>query len=233
MVGPVKKVEHRDVSMRCLRVRLSGESETLHPLLPHITDERLFREVLMLDWSFSAEPPSTTVLLYLDGDVHAFEEILATADVVHDYDVTFLGQERGYAFVHSRSPPVESEVLSIGSRDGLLPISPVRYHRDGSFTFRVLGTLDTLRAAVEALLESVEAHIEKIGGHELGRSPLPPEFPARQWEALTVAFEAGYYDVPRTATRDDVAERLDCAPSTATEHLQKAERRLVEWCLGR
>jgi predicted DNA binding protein len=219
--------------MRCLTVRLSGHPETLHPLLAHITDEALFREVLMLDWSFSAEPPSTAVLLYLDGDIDAYEQILATTEGVHNYDVTRLGRNTGYAFVHSRSPPVETEILSVGSQDGLLPISPVRYHHDGSFSFRVLGALDTLQAAVAALPEAVETHIEKIGGHELGRSPLPPEFPARQWEALTVAFEAGYYDVPRTATRDDVAERLDCAPSTATEHLQKAERRLVEWCLKR
>lgn len=218
--------------MRCLTVRLSGQDETLHPLLSHITDETLFREVLMLDWSFSADPPSTAVLMYLDGDIEAYERILATTNGVHEYDVSKLGRNRGYAFVHSRSPPVETEILSVGSHDGLLPISPVRYHSDGSFSFRVLGALDTLQAAVEALPEAVDTHIEKIGGHELGRSPLPPEFPDRQWEALTAAFKAGYYDVPRAATRDDVAERLGCAPSTATEHLQKAERRLVEWCLA-
>jgi predicted DNA binding protein len=95
----------------------------------------------------------------------------------------------------------------------------------------VLGSLETLQAAVAAMPEAVETRIERVGGHELGRPPLPPQFPARQWEALTVAFEAGYYDVPRTATRDDVADQLGCAPSTATEHLQKAERRLVRWCL--
>jgi len=32
---------------------------------------------------------------------------------------------------------------------------------------------------------------------------------------------------PREATYADVAERLDCAPKTATEHLQKAEAKLV------
>jgi len=214
--------------MRCLRVRLFGEDETLHPLLPHVTDEELFHEVVMLDWSFSADPPSTAVLLYLDGDIQAFEQILTDADVVIHYDITQLSQTRGYAFVHSKSPPVEREILSIGSHDGLLPISPVRYHHDGSFSFRVLGTLDTLQAAVEALPEAVETRIEKVGGHELGRSPLPPDFPERQWEALTVAFDIGHYDIPRTATRDEVASRLGCAPSTASEHLQKAERRLVE-----
>jgi predicted DNA binding protein len=76
----------------------------------------------------------------------------------------------------------------------------------------VLGALDTLQAAVEALPAAVDTTIEKIGGHELGRSPLPPEFPDRQWEALTAAFDAGYYNVSRTAIRDDVVERLGCSP---------------------
>jgi hypothetical protein len=217
--------------MRCLHVRLSGEEETLHPLLSHVTDETLFREVTMLDWSFSADPPSTTVLLYLDGDLDKFDQILDDAEVVIHHEVTTIHERRGYAFVHSHSPPVESELLSVGAHDGLLPVSPVRYHRDGSFSFRVLGTVETLQAAVEALPEAVETRIERVGGYDFGRPPLPPEFPPRQREALDVAFEVGYYDVPREATRDDIAERMGCAPSTASEHLQKAERRLVKWCL--
>jgi predicted DNA binding protein len=48
-----------------------------------------------------------------------------------------------------------------------------------------------------------------------------------------VAFEAGYYDVPREASRDDVARCLGCAPSTASEHLRKAERRVVSTFLDR
>jgi predicted DNA binding protein len=33
------------------------------------------------------------------------------------------------------------------------------------------------------------------------------------------ALELGYYETPREATHTNVAERLDCAPNTATEHL--------------
>jgi predicted DNA binding protein len=37
----------------------------------------------------------------------------------------------------------------------------------------------------------------------------------------------GYYETPREATHEDVAAELECAPNTATEHLQKGEAKLV------
>jgi len=50
----------------------------------------------------------------------------------------------------------------------------------------------------------------------------------RQQEAVHAALEHGYYEVPREGTVEDVAATLDCAPSTASNHLRKAEARLVE-----
>jgi hypothetical protein len=49
----------------------------------------------------------------------------------------------------------------------------------------------------------------------------------RQREAITAASEVGYYDVPRTGSVAEVADRLGCAKSTASNHLRKAEARLV------
>jgi predicted DNA binding protein len=49
----------------------------------------------------------------------------------------------------------------------------------------------------------------------------------RQREALEVAVELGYYDTPREATHTDIAAELDCAPNTASDHLQKGEAKLV------
>lgn len=50
----------------------------------------------------------------------------------------------------------------------------------------------------------------------------------RQREAVTVAMELGYYEQPREATHEEIAAELGCAPNTASEHLQKAEAKLVE-----
>lgn len=215
--------------MRCLHVRISGDSEQMHPLLSYVTDPDLFRNVLMLDWSFSADPPSTAVLLYLDGELDTYDAVLDSAEVVIHHELTKVDDSRGYVFVHSHSPQIERDLLAVASQDGLLPISPVEYHRDGSFSFRVLGTLKTLQAAIAATPNAVETSIERLGGHEFGRPPLPTALPPRQREVLQTAYDIGYYDVPRAATRDDVAKQVGIAPSTASEHLQKAERRLVRW----
>lgn len=49
----------------------------------------------------------------------------------------------------------------------------------------------------------------------------------RQLEVLQTAVEQGNYDVPRNATQEDIAETLDCAPSTVDEHLPKTEAHVV------
>ena len=44
---------------------------------------------------------------------------------------------------------------------------------------------------------------------------------------MTAALELEYYDRSEQVTYDDIADRLGCAPSTAAEHLQKAEAKIV------
>lgn len=51
---------------------------------------------------------------------------------------------------------------------------------------------------------------------------------ARQREVLETSFEMGYFDYPKRANAGDVAEALDIAPSTYSEHLAAAQRKLLE-----
>jgi len=44
---------------------------------------------------------------------------------------------------------------------------------------------------------------------------------------LETAYDLGYFEVPRDTTADAIAQRLDLGRSTVTEHLQRAERKLV------
>jgi len=50
----------------------------------------------------------------------------------------------------------------------------------------------------------------------------------RQREALSTAFEAGYYDTPRGATQAEVAESLGITKATCSDLLHRAEGKLVE-----
>jgi predicted DNA binding protein len=71
----------------------------------------------------------------------------------------------------------------------------------------------------------------EIPGGAVGADGVAGGLTDRQREALAEALAAGYYESPRAATVADVGERLDCAPSTAAEHLRKAESTLVRRAL--
>ncbi len=50
----------------------------------------------------------------------------------------------------------------------------------------------------------------------------------RQVKTLKKAVEMGYFDTPRRASIKDVAQKLGVSPSTAVEHLRKAEKKVLE-----
>lgn len=218
--------------MRYLHIRLAGENTTLHPLVPFLTDTDRFRDAKMIDWSPSFDPPRVTVLLYLDGDLDWFEAVLDDTDLVLEYDIICTGESRGYAYVHSKPHPTEWQLFEIATGTGLVPVFPVQYHDDGTLSVRIVGPTDRLKAAVEGTPSGVETSIERVGEYDLGKPPIPPSLSTRQREALKIAFDIGYYEVPREATRRDVADRLNCAPSTASEHLRKAEHHVIETYLN-
>mgnify|MGYP005840670731 FL=1 len=50
----------------------------------------------------------------------------------------------------------------------------------------------------------------------------------KQSKVLMMAIEMGYFDTPRLASIEDVAVKLGVAPSTAIEHLRKAEKKVLD-----
>jgi len=50
----------------------------------------------------------------------------------------------------------------------------------------------------------------------------------RQQEALRTAYELGYFDIPREASLEDVATRLDISASSVSERLRRAQTQLIE-----
>lgn len=53
-----------------------------------------------------------------------------------------------------------------------------------------------------------------------------------QFAVLETAYEMGYFDVPRTASMNDIAEELNVSQSTASERVRGAERNLLTLLYG-
>jgi hypothetical protein len=74
---------------------------------------------------------------------------------------------------------------------------------------------------------NVPYRILSTGNANFSRENVLDELTARQRNALTEAHSTGYFDVPRRITSDSLANRLGIDKSTLSEHLRKAERRII------
>ncbi|WP_181686995.1 helix-turn-helix domain-containing protein [Halorhabdus salina] len=110
---------------------------------------------------------------------------------------------------------------------------------DGTLFVTVLArNLDGIRAIVSALRET---HDDVQVG-KLVRAPPendagslwvtdPDELTSRQREVLRTAYEKGYFEYPRQASAEEIADDLGIATPTFTEHLAAAQRKLLAECL--
>ena len=169
-----------------------------------------------------------TLLFAIEGDAERFgAEATETPGIE---SVTLAASEGGwtYAVVEARplSTPIYETIHRARRQSRLVVRKPVVY-RDGAIHFRVVGFPEALQAAFDRAEESIDVRIDEIetvrGDPDRPTSTLSD----RQLEAVTAALELGYYDEPRAATHADVADAIGCAPATASEHLRKAEAKLV------
>ena len=226
--------------MRYLRVSGRPPSASAPAAFQVVADSDVIEEARLLDWNLGSAT-SVTVFFEIDGDCQAAREaLLATPETVDVSAAVSVepGDDKpgaGYLLVRldrEAHPLLRGMVEAIGT-EGLVVLKPLVY-RDGGVDARLVGDAPVLQTVVDRLPDTVETEIRRIGGE--GAMPLSaaPEqsLSRRQREALEAALALGYYDRPRQATHEDVAERLGCAPSTASEHLQKAEAKLVRAVLS-
>lgn len=104
--------------------------------------------------------------------------------------------------------------------------SEIRVGEDG-FEVTLVGTQDDIARGIDAYEEAgLGVLLRRMGDYD-GPSTALDALTDRQREILRTGFELGYFEIPREATTADVADELGLDPSTAGEHLQRAERNLV------
>jgi len=185
--------------------------------------------VLDVDWLSDG---SSLVLYRLSGDESVLLERLADHDGVRAHEVTRREDDSFYLFVHAaRSEPL-SELLGIVEEHALLIQRPIEFVEEG-IEVTVAGESGALREAFAEIPDTVDAEVRRTGEYVPGESAILSEVTERQREAMEAAVEVGYYRHPREATAEDVAERIGCSTSTASELLRRAEATIVVGLLGK
>jgi predicted DNA binding protein len=214
--------------MKHLRVTASVDQDLAPPFYTMLSDSTAIRETRVLEWNTTVAD-SDTVLFAIDGDAEPFARDAPDTPGVASVHLSATDRRWTYALVEMQPvvTPMFDAIREARTRPGIVVRKPIVY-RAGDMHFRVVGDPAALQNALDEAPDGVDVRVEEIGPFHGG-----PERPAtglseRQRDAVAVALELGYYDRPRTATHDDVADELGCAPPTASEHLQKAESKILQ-----
>jgi hypothetical protein len=213
--------------MKYIQVVSTPAPERAPEFLHLIARSSFVTETRLYDWNIPAGG-GPTVLFEVDGDIDRFREGLEDVPGVRTADTTPVTADR-FTLLVTLEPavvPLMEEVLGAVTRDGLVVVKPIVY-RDGQVHARIVGSSSVLQTAIGEFPDAVDVEIATVGEFNRGRETPISLLSDRQREALVTAFDLGYYEHPRRATHEDVAARLGCAPNTVSEHLQKAEMKLV------
>lgn len=177
-----------------------------------------------LQWNVSGDP--TTLMARVEGDPEGTAAALEAHPTVIDYDLVAVEDRECYVRTRSERTEVARQLFGRYADSELIVVPPVEYD-DRGMVMTVVGEPGDLQRGVDAPPDGIAVSVESVGEFASVPGPVLARLSDRQREALTAAVEVGYYDVPRETTHEAVAERLGVAPSTASEHLRKAESKVV------
>lgn len=121
-----------------------------------------------------------------------------------------------------------STLYAATERSGVPPLYPVTLC-DGWAEVECTAAREHVSRLVNEL--EVEGAIIELVELTDGR-PADAVLTERQREILSIAYDRGYYDSPRGCSTADLADHLDVAPSTVSDVLRRAERRVIGTTLG-
>jgi len=197
----------------------------------------------------ASELPETTILLTLqfnhdelplfvlsvtDGDRTTVEAAFQELAVVGEYTVLGeAGETRRYQVHPGRTleehlgPHLDdlSGLKALATTDAVIErieVLPTGWRQSGWFAHR-------------AAFDEFREFWQRNGGFRLHRltragdpKPAGDGLTDRQREALRIAYERGYFEIPRRTSLDDIAAELDISASSASERLRRAQTQLIE-----
>lgn len=216
--------------MKHVRLMIGAPEGVIHPVFDVLTRSDHVEAVEGLDWNFSGD--RLGILHYVEGDREAYVEALDEIPAVLDHDIADAGEGAFYTYHQCEVGRGAAELWSAFTQGSMLLVPPVEFGDGGTSTFSLFGESAEIQAAIDALPPEIDVDVLEIGGFSDAPGLADAVLSERQREAAGAALELGYYEIPREASHEDVAAAIDCAPSTAAEHLRKAESKLLQSIIG-
>lgn len=217
-----------DPRVKFLDVRFHQPDPLCHPMQVFIREEDVVRYEVLLTWNLLPEKPYEYELFYVRAsDRERYREVIDAVESVRSYDLTPIDDRSFYVYVCQETRGADLQFRRAFEALELVVVPPIVFDREGTMRMTIVGDGTHLQELVDNVPPDVDAAVHEIGEFDRRHRTLAGSLTDRQHEALAAAVECGYYDVPRTGSVQDIAAVLECAPSTASDHLQKAESAVV------
>jgi hypothetical protein len=208
--------------MKSMRVELEYAPEAVPPLHEAICDSpRIEREVIV---GGQAVDGVETITSFVYGDPEAYEPLLADLENVVEYDIT-PADDGFFCYLRRELGSEGVSLLKALSQETLVIVPPIEVRSDRTIRLTIVGHSSALTAVVDEVPEGMRLDVRWVSDDvTVTGSPVTD----RQVAALRAARDVGFYDVPRTGGIEAVADELDCAVSTASTLLRRAEANAVD-----
>lgn len=208
--------------MKSLQLRIEHTADTIDPNHRFVCESPAVEREVLLEGKTDGD--QRTLLFYVDGDAAAYESVLADRPDVLGYDLTSDGPDAFFCYVRVANDERDAHLVDAFERATVVVAGPVVFHPDMTMELTIVGHATDLQAVVDDLPDAMSVDVTRVGEyagwHQRGLTD-------RQREIVRAAWRVGYYEVPRDAGVEAVADEVDCAVSTASDLLRRAEATLV------
>jgi hypothetical protein len=219
--------------MKYLDLELSLPDQLLHPMQAFIRDSTAVQYEEMLAWRIRPTEETEYALYYVEGDINQYRQAVAEVPTVLDCRITPIDDSAAHVLVcEATRADTLTWRTAFADRD-LIVVPPIRFDSSAAMAMTIVGAGPEINDTLDAVPPDIDVTINEIGTYDKRGGTLAATLSARQLDAVTTALHLGYYDVPRTAALHDVAATLECAESTASKLLRRAERDLLSAALNR
>ena len=209
--------------MKYLDARFRQPDWMLHPMQEFIRSEDVVEYEELLAWNLLPEESVEYELFYVEADRERYVPAVEAVESIVEYNLTPIDDESFYVYVCQQTREEDQLFRQAFADLHLLVVPPIVYDSEAALNVTVVGEGEDLQALIENVPEAIDVLVEEIGEYDRRHGTIAGGLTDRQFEAVGAAADVGYYEVPRLGSLADVAARLDCAESTASTLLRRAE----------
>jgi len=219
--------------MKYLDMRLHLPDGMLHPMQAFIREEDAVRYEEMLAWRVRSDQDIEYALYYVEGDLERYRGAVSEIQTVVDCRITPIDEASAHVWVCEETRPETRAWRTAFVDRQLIVVPPIRFDDTAGMSMTIVGDGGDIHDTLEQMPPEVDVTVNEIGTYDRRGGTVAGTLTDRQLTAISTALQLGYYEVPREGTLDDVADELECAESTASVLLRRAERDVLVHVLSR